>query len=441
MEKAEILNEYFASVFANEDITNTPDFNECSKSNGISVTDIIITPAAVEKKLHELNQFKAQGPDLIPPKVLKELSKEIAVPLSKIFNKSLETGKIPYDWKSAEVTAIFKNGSKSEPGNYRPVSLTCIACKVLESIIRDVIVSHFTDNKLFAACQHGFRRKRSCVSQLLEVMEDLVTMIENKDTVDIIYLDFRKAFDTVLHVRLLKKLEAYGIVGKLLNWTRDFLSNRKQRVRVGDCMSTEKDITSGIPQGSILGPVLFTIFINDLPDEVNSFCKVFADDTKIYDKSTNYNRLQENLNRLQNWSDKWNLYFNVEKCKVLHVGKNNPEHDYNMKMKGVNRPLQKCEDEKDRGVIFDKDLSFDTHIQKCINKANQMIGLIKRTFSYLNKDTFLKLYKAMVRPHLEYGNVIWYPRLKRQSIAIERVQRRATKLLWESGWEAGSGNG
>ena len=205
MEKAEVLNEYFASVFANEDITNTPDFKEGSKSNGISVTDIIITPAAEEKKLHELNQFKAQGPGLIPPKVLKELSKEIAVPLSKIFNKSLDTGTIPYDWKSAEVTAIFKKGSKSEPGNYRPVSLTCIACKVLECIIGDVIVSHFTDNKLFAACQHGFRRKRSCVSQLLEVMEDLVTMIENKDPVDIIYLDFRKAFDTVPHVRLLKK--------------------------------------------------------------------------------------------------------------------------------------------------------------------------------------------------------------------------------------------
>ena len=148
MEKAEALNEYFASVFAIEDKTNTPDFYDGSKSNGISVTDMIITPAAVEKKLHELNQFKAQGPDLIPPKVLKELSKEIAIPLSKIFNKSLETGKIPYDWKSAEVTAIFKKGSKSEPGNYRPVSLTCIACKVLESLIRDVIVSHFTDNVL-----------------------------------------------------------------------------------------------------------------------------------------------------------------------------------------------------------------------------------------------------------------------------------------------------
>ena len=200
---------------------------------------------------------------------------------------------------------------------------------------------------------------------------------------------------------------------------------------MGDCISTEKDVASSIPQGSILGPVLFTIFINDLPGEVNSFCKIFADDTKIYDKSMNFNRFQEDLNHLQNWSDKWNLYFNVEQCKVLRVGKNNPERDYNVKMKGVNRPLQKCEEEKDLGVIFDKDLSFDTHIQKSINKANQMIGLIKRTFSYLNKDTFLKLYKAMVRSHLEYGNVIWYPRLKRQSIEIERVQRRAATLLHE----------
>ena len=147
-----------------------------------------------------------------------------------------------------------------------------------------------------------------------------------------------------------------------------------------------------------MGPVLFTIFINDLPDDVNSFRKIFADDTKIYDKSKNYDRLQENINRLQNWPNKWNLYFNVEKCKVLHVGKNNPEHDYSMKMTGVDRPLQKCEDEKDLGVIFYKDLSLDTHIQKCINKANQMTGSLKRTFSYLNKDSFLKLYKVMVRP-------------------------------------------
>ena len=153
MEKAEALNEYFASVFAIEDKTNTPDFYDGSKSNGISVTDIIITPAVVEKKLHQLNQFKAQGPDLIPPKVLKELSKEIAVPLSKIFNKSLETGKIPYDWKSAEVTAIFKKGSKSEPGNYRPVSLTCIACKVLESKIMDVKLSLYLTSLIISCLQ------------------------------------------------------------------------------------------------------------------------------------------------------------------------------------------------------------------------------------------------------------------------------------------------
>ena len=431
MEKAEVLNEFFASVFAKENTNNIPDISQCSKSNGISVIDIIITPAAVEKKLHDLNQFKAQGPDSIPPKVLKELSKELAVPLSMIFNKSLETGKVPFDWKLADVTAIFKKGSKAEPGNYRPVSLTCIACKVLESIIRDVIISHFNDNDLFAVCQHGFRSKRSCMSQLLEVMEDLVTMIENKFPIDIIYLDFRKAFDTVPHERLLKKMEAYGIVGKLLNWVRDFLSNRKQRVRVGNCMSSEKDVKSGIPQGSILGPVLFTIFINDLPDEVTSFCKIFADDTKIYDKSDNHKTLQDNLYCLQKWSERWNLYFNVDKCKVLHVGKNNPEHEYNMKINEEYRLIHKCEEEKDLGVIFDKDLLFDAHIQKSINKANQMVGLIKRTFLFLNKEIFLKLYKAMVRPHLEYGNIIWYPHFKRQSVSIERVQRRATKLLQE----------
>ena len=429
-DKADTLNSYFSTVFTIEDTCNIPILDKCSKSNGFSLQDMRVTPDAVMKKLKELDSSKAQGPDQIPPKVLKELSNELAAPLSKVFNMSLEKGQVPQDWKVAEVVAIFKKGSRSETGNYRPVSLTCIVCKVLESLIRDEIVRFFTENQLYTNCQHGFRKKRSCTTQLLEVMEDITKLLDEKNSVDIIYLDFRKAFDTVPHERLLVKLEAYGISGKIVSWIREFLVNRQQVVRVGDELSKKIEVKSGIPQGSILGPILFTIFINDLPDNVSSYCKVFADDTKIYNSHDKSDHLQQDLISMQEWTNAWNLHFNINKCKVLHVGKNNKNSDYTLSTEnGENIQITVTQEERDLGVVFDQALSFDTHIHNSVNKANKMLGLIKRTFCYLDKDTFCKLYKALVRPHLEYANTVWYPMLKRQSIVIERVQRRATKLV------------
>ena len=331
----------------------------------------------------------------------------------------------------AEVTAIFKKGSKQDPGNYRPVSLTCITCKVLEALVRDSLVAYFNDNNLYSDCQHGFRQKRSCMTQLLEVMNDFTKQIDEGSAIDVVYLDFRKAFDSVSHKRLLIKLAAYGITGSVLNWIQGFLSNRHQKVRVGSDCSQNERVLSGIPQGSILGPVLFTIFINDLPECVESTCKIFADDTKVYNITDNNDVIQNDLSNLQSWSQTWKLLFNVQKCKVMHVGKKNPRTKYYMGSADVTDPISVGDEEKDLGVIFDNSLTFDVHIQKAISKANQMVGIIKRSFSYLDKEIFLKLYKAMVRPHLEYGNLIWHPYLKRQSVAIERVQRRATKILSE----------
>jgi endonuclease/exonuclease/phosphatase family metal-dependent hydrolase len=430
-EKADTLNHFFANVFTREDITNIPYFTTAQKSDGVSLTEIRVTPEAVEKKLKELNAAKAQGPDLIPPRILKELSKELSEPLCLLFNKSLELGILPDDWKKAEVTAIFKKGSKSDPGNYRPVSLTCIACKILESFVRDAVVAHFIDNNLYSSCQHGFRNKRSCISQLLEVMEDFTKLWDNHEAFDVIYLDFRKAFDSVPHRRLLSKLKAYGISGTLLKWIENFLHERVQKVRVGSAHSSETEVLSGIPQGSILGPILFTVFINDLPHDLNATCKIFADDTKIYETTENSQILQNDLYKLQDWSDEWNLYFNVNKCKVMHYGKRNPRCEYVMNIKDQTQKLTHCNEEKDLGVTFDNKLSFDTHIVNIVNKANQMLGIIRRNFTFLNRDVFLMLYKALVRPHLEYGNVVWSPFLKRQSKVIEGVQRRATKIVKE----------
>ena len=254
-------------------------------------------------------------------------------------------------------------------------------------------------------------------------------MIDDGKSIDVVYLDFKKAFDSIPHERLLRKMAGYGITGNTLSWVKDFLKNRKQRVRVGNKFSESSDVTSGIPQGSILGPVLFTIFINDLPENLNVYCKVFADDTKIYDEVKNSNKIQNDLYQMQNWTELWNLYFNVGKCKVMHIGKKNPKTEYYMKIEENLQTLEKCEEEKDLGITFDANLKFDIHISNIVKKANQMLGLIRRTFTFRNKSIFLKLYKSLVRSHLEYGNVVWNPHLKKQSIQIENVQRRATKLV------------
>lgn len=428
-EKANILNDYFSSVFTRENVTNLPYVSEGENSGGATLKEVIVTPDAVKEKLQKLDVNKACGPDGIPPRVLRELAEEIATPLCALFNKSLQTGEIPEQWKTATVTAIFKKGSRNEPGNYRPVSLTCIVCKVLEQFIRDSVVEHMTILKLYSDCQHGFRQGRSCMTQLLEVMEDFTKMFDDKEPFDVVYLDFRKAFDSVPHERLLEKLKGYGITGNVISWVRAFLTGRIQRVKVGEEMSDNAPVLSGIPQGSILGPILFTLFINDLPNSVSSVCKIFADDTKLYNVAKNSDLLQNDIDNLIDWSDTWDLHFNAGKCKVIHFGINNPCHTYTMNIGGNESEITVDDEEKDLGVIFDKSLHFEKHVTEAIKKANKTLGLIKRSFSYLDESTFCLLYKALVRPHLEYGNVIWAPLYKKYSKNIERVQRRATKLL------------
>lgn len=425
-EKANVLNDFFSSVFTKEDINNIPKIENKSKNNFLS--DIILTKESVKNKLKNLKTNKAMGPDGIPAIILKELCEELCLPLSIIFNKSISTGEVPKEWKVAEVTAIFKKGNKQEPGNYRPVSLTSISCKILESIVTDSIRNYMETNSLFTKCQHGFRNNRSCVTQLLEVLNNFSSMIENKDCIDVIYLDFSKAFDTVPHQRLITKLKSYGIDGNILNWIADFLSNRSQRVRVNQSHSDFKPVTSGIPQGSILGPLLFIIFINDLPEGLSSLCEIFADDTKLFNSHKKSKIMQQDLLTLTKWSNVWQINFNISKCSVLHIGVKNEKHKYYLD-KDMLKELKTTEHEKDVGVIFSPNLKFDEHINTIINKANQLIGLIKRSFTHIDQNFLIKLYKSIVRPHLEYANVIWHPMYKRQLKLIEKVQRRFTKII------------
>ena len=345
-----------------------------------------------------------------------------------MFRKSLSTGIVPNEWKIANVSAIFKKGNKSEPGNFRPISLTCVLCKLCESIIKDNIMLHLEMHNMISDCQHGFRNNRSCITQLLQVMEDFTYLMDNKKNIDVIYLDFSKAFDSVPHQRLYVKLKAYGIAGDVFTWIRSYLSNRRQRVVVGNDVSDLEYVGSGVPQGSVLGPVLFLLYINDIPDCVDSQCRLFADDTKIYSTDNNWQYLQNDLFALFRWSLEWQLPFNISKCKTLHIGRTNQAHNYHMNDEECS-VLSVTESEKDLGVVFDGNLNFDIHINGCINRAIKMIGMIFRSFEYMNVPVFITLYTSLVRPILEYGNCIWSPMFKRQSVALENVQRRATRLL------------
>ena len=259
-------------------------------------------------------------------------------------------------------------------------------------------------------------------------MEELTSLYDEGNPVDEIFLDIQKAFDTVPHQRLLYKLEKVGIQGDLLQWIASFLSERKQKVVIGNSYSNWCKIWSGVPQGSVLGPLLFIIFINDLPEAIRSSCSIFADDTKIL-KSINSmedaDSLQEDLIAMEEWSKLWKLTFNPTKCHVLHIGKKNPQYMYHLD----NYLLPEVTSEKDLGIIINHDLMAEENVLHQVKKANKMLGIIRRTFSYLNKDSFLLLYKTYVRPHLEYCQQAYQPYLIQDTQCLEKVQRRATKLV------------
>ena len=427
-EQAQVLNMFFSSVFTEEDLSQIPILENRQENDPMA--NIHITPEMVLKKLKALKNTKSAGPDKIHPRILKETAEVICVPLSMIFNKSIQEGHVPQGWKDAHVTALHKKGNKSNPGNYRPISLTAVCGKIMESLIRDNIVTYMLENGLFADQQHGFVPNRSCITQLLCVMEDWTKWLDSGNCIDSIFLDFQKAFDSVPHERLLAKLEAYGIIGETASWIRSFLKNRRQKVVVENGKSDWVNVISGIPQGSVLGPTLFVIFINDLPDVVTSTIQIFADDTKIYRTvndigDTTY--LQEDLHKLQLWSTKWQLNFNAKKCKVMHLGHRNANVEYAMN----GTTLDIVTEEKDLGVIIDKELKFHKHVSASVSKANQILGIVKRTFETLDIELLPLVYKCQVRPHLEYGNAIWHPRYVADIKKVESVQRRATKIIPE----------
>ena len=326
-DKAEALNTHFQSVFTQESKDSIPDKG---KSPFQSIPNLHIETAGVEKQLLSLNPTKACGPDELSPRLLRTVAHEFAPALCFLFQQSYDHGTIPSQWKQALVTGIFKKGPKSDPANYRPISLTCLCCKVMEHIVLSHIAKHLSANKILLDSRHGFRQRLSTVTQLITSTHDWASTLQHRGQTDVILLDFSKAFDKVPHLHLSAKLNHYGIRGQTLDWIRSFLDNRTQAVSVNGTHSSWGKVSSGVPQGSVLGPALFLLYINDIQDHIQSTMRLFADDSIVYReivRPEDHDILQQDLQALATWSSTWLMQFNIKKCAILTITrKRTPSH-------------------------------------------------------------------------------------------------------------------
>ncbi|MES9880859.1 MAG: reverse transcriptase family protein [Sedimenticola sp.] len=445
-EKADILNDQFRSVFTPksplllsqlsqmkvqelaEKSLLDPTKSPLSPSACPIMPDLHISTKGIQTLLKNLKTEKASGPDKLQPLLLKELKDEISPILQVIFTRSLETGVMPTEWAIANVAPLFKKGEKSLAENYRPISLTCILCKVMEHIVTSNLCRHLNSNNILYDLQHGFREKRSCETQLAMLIEDLTRNASIGKQTDLVLLDFSKAFDKVNHEKLLYKLHCYGVRENTLNWIRAFLNGRSQKVVIEGEESGSVPVTSGVPQGSVLGPILFVIYINDLPDHIISQVRLFADDTAVYitiRHEDDGKTLQHDLDTLQVWEKNWDMHFNPSKCQILHISRTKSPVTSSYTLHG--QVLEAVASAKYLGATISNNLSWNQHITNITNKANSTLGFVKRNIKTTNPKVREQTYKTLVRPQIEYASVIWDPYTQQNINKIEMVQRRAAR--------------
>ena len=426
--RAELLSTQFSSVFSQPTDMDV-DLREPPQPD---LEDIIVTTKGVHSLLTKLSPFKSPGPDNIPPFILKDLADYFAPIFTILFQASINQAIVPDDWKLANISPVFKKGDPLQPSNYRPISLTSVPCKLLEHIIFSHIMQHNDSHNILCPNQHGFRKRRSCESQLIATINDLSSNLEQGNQTDMILLDFSKAFDKVNHHSLLRKIHNYGIRNNVYFWIKSFLSNRSQRVQVDGVLSQPAKVTSGVPQGTVLGPLLFLFYINDLPKYVSPGTEVrlFADDSALYrkiDSPNDHLQLQADLMNLQDWESDWSMQFHPDKCQLLRIStKRDPSlYDYY-----INRQLiSSTENAKYLGITINDKLSWNNHIDTIQKKANNSLNFIHRNFKNCSSHVKEKLYKAYVRPCLEFSSSAWDPHTKRNIDKLEWVQRRAARVV------------
>ena len=328
IDKAEALNNHFHSVFSIPK-RNITLFDGVSPFE--SIPSLSIDACGVLSQFRRLNPNKAHGPDELSPQLLKLVAEELATALTIIFQQSYDLSFTPKDWNYAIVTPIYKKGLKSDPSDHRPISLTCICCKIMEHIMLSHIAKHIVKNNITINEQHGFRNKLSTITQLINTTTDWANTLNNKSQTDIIFLDFCKAFDKISHKIILSKLHHYGIQNHTLSWKGAFLSSRTQTTVVNGVHPSYVEVTSGVPQGSVLGPMLFLLYINDINNAITSQIKLFVDDSVLYRNIHNQNY----LDTISSWAEKRLMELNINKCSVLSITlkRNYIFHDYNILVK------------------------------------------------------------------------------------------------------------
>ncbi len=438
LDKANLFNTFFYDQFSDPSNYNI----DIDWSDDNILYDIEFSESRIKGFLSMVNSNKASGPDGIHGKILKNCADSLAAPLSILFKLSYNTGSIPADWKLAHIVPVHKKGCKENIENYRPISLTSLVMKTFERVIKEELL--IRTRLMLDQRQHDFLANKSCNTNMAHFTDNVALSLNECSTisVDVIYFDFAKAFDSVNHDLILEKLKnQYKIEGRLLKFVRNYLCERKQCVQVGGKISESKPVLSGVPQGSILGPILFVLFVNDLPIGLNDGTNLalYADDTKIWRPIKSYSdhlQLQGDIKCLNNWASKNKMRFNLEKCKAVSIANRKspvgmlPIPFIKFQYFLGDDPLDYAESEKDLGVIVEVNFRFNSHIEKILSKAKQQFGLTKRTCSFVNDRRRRRaLYLTLVRSQFEHCSSIWRPTNKVALDKMEAFQRKCIRWI------------
>ena len=423
-DKAQILVEQFRSVFTKMGTCVLPVLPRIFKHE---LTELDIKTPGVEKLLQKINTSKAIGPDNISNMILKNCAKQLAPGLSAIFQSSVNSGELPPDWVNANISPVFKKGDVHLAENYRPVSLTSVCCKLLEHIICKHLLNHLERNNILTNLNHGFRSGFSCETQLLVTLNDFLHYHDKGHQTDVVILDFSKAFDTVPHEELLCKLDSYGITGPIHSWLRTFLTQRYMQVVIEGETSSKVPVESGVPQGTVLGPLLFLCHINDLPLSVTSKVRLFADDCLLYRTITSQQdhiALQKDLSELERWANKWGMRFNAKKCYIMSINCKST-HYYTL----CDHILKQVEENPYLGLTLTESLKWSSHITKITKKATTTLNFLRRNLKNFPQECRKTAYISLVRSILDYGSIVWDPYLKQDIEKLERVQKQAARFI------------
>ena len=442
---ADLLQQQFLSVFSDPSKTDMDAASFPPPDITYPFTDDILefSVSDVIEAIDEIKPNASSGPDEIPVTLLKNCKSTLAVPIHLLWSKSLASGEVPSFYKYSNVFPLHKKDSKALASNYRPISLTSHIIKVFERILRKKLVLHLEMNNLICGKQHGFRSGRSCLTQLLHHFDDVLESLTNNADFDSIYLDYAKAFDKVDHKLLIKKLHLYGFNTKIIKWIESFLSDRKQAVVVDGHLSFLALIISGVPQGTVLGPILFLIFINDIEHCINdSIIRCFADDTRVSKSiscENDVSALQSDLNSVMQWSERNNMALHKDKFEYMchrPSRKNTLElaelpfvaelHQYSVAEGNSLPPVGQL---RDLGVLVSDDLSWTPHIKSIANKARQKAAWVLSVFQTRSPVIMLTLYKSMVRCLLEYCCPLWHPSKISDIQELESVQKAFTARI------------